>query len=79
VKLGPRFAAASQAAFRRICKPLEAESFDHVVRSSVEFRRIQGYIENNPITAGLAGRPEEYFWSSARQPERPPQIEDLPH
>ena len=55
------------------------ESYDHLVRSSDEFRRIQCYIENNPVTAGLAGTPEEYRWSSAGRPERPPQVKDLPH
>ena len=55
------------------------ESFDRVVRNGDEFRRIQRYIENNPVAAGLAGTPEEYAWSSAGRPERPPQAEGLPH
>src|SRR5437867_3398209 len=37
------------------------------------------YFENNPVTACLAARPEEYAWSSAGRPERPPQAEGLPH
>jgi REP element-mobilizing transposase RayT len=41
------------------------ESYDHLVRSGDEFRRIQRYIENNPVTAGLVATPEEYVWSSA--------------
>jgi REP-associated tyrosine transposase len=41
------------------------ESYDHLVRSDEEFRRIQRYIENNPVTAGLVSKPEEYLWSSA--------------
>jgi REP element-mobilizing transposase RayT len=41
------------------------ESYDHLVRSAVEFRRIGNYIINNPVKAGLAGSPEEYRWSSA--------------
>jgi REP element-mobilizing transposase RayT len=53
------------------------ERYDHVVRSEEEFRRIQRYIENNPVHAGLAV--DEYWWSSARRPERPPQAEGLPH
>jgi REP element-mobilizing transposase RayT len=30
------------------------ESYDHFVRSDEEFSRIQKYIENNPVSAGLA-------------------------
>jgi putative DNA methylase len=55
------------------------ESYDHVARSDDESRRIQRYIENNPVKAGLVARPEEYVWSSARRPERPPQAGGLPH
>jgi putative DNA methylase len=55
------------------------ESYDHLVRNGEEFRRIQRYIENNPVTAGLARRPEEYQWSSAGRPVRPPQAEGPPH
>ena len=55
------------------------ESYDHLVRDGEEFRRIQRYIEYNPVAAGLVARPEEYVWSSAGRPERPPQAESLPH
>jgi REP element-mobilizing transposase RayT len=55
------------------------ESYDHMVRDGDEFRRIGRYIEMNPVTACLAARPEEYEWSSARRPERPPQAEGPPH
>ena len=41
------------------------ESYDHLVRSAGEFRRIQDYIERNPVSVGLAGAPELYPWSSA--------------
>jgi hypothetical protein len=41
------------------------ESFDHWVRSSAEFDRIQAYIERNPISARLANKPETCPWSSA--------------
>jgi putative transposase len=51
----------------------QEESYDHLVRSGDEFRRIQRYIENNPVSACLAARPEEYAWSSAGRPARPPQ------
>ena len=41
------------------------ESYDHSVRNDEEFLRIQRYIERNPVRAGLAGKPEEFRWSSA--------------
>ena len=40
------------------------ESYDHLVRSKVEFERIQDYILHNPVRAGLARGAEEYPWSS---------------
>ena len=40
------------------------ESYDYSVRGPDEFRRIQHYIENNPVAAGLAGTGEQYRWSS---------------
>jgi putative transposase len=55
------------------------ESYDHLVRSGEEFRRIQRYIENNPVKAGLAEAPEQYFWSSAGRRGTPPQTEGPPH
>ena len=41
------------------------ESYDHLVRDEAELRRIQRYIEHNPVKAGLAALPEEFRWSSA--------------
>jgi REP element-mobilizing transposase RayT len=43
------------------------ESYDHLVRSDAEFERIQAYIEQNPVTAGLVAAPEEFRWSSANR------------
>jgi len=43
------------------------ESFDHWVRSEGEFIRIQKYIENNPVKAGLVAKAEDWPWSSARK------------
>lgn len=64
----------------RTGKPFwQDESYDHLVRSSEEFQRIQRYIENNPVTAGLAGTPEQYVWSSVGRRETPPQTKGLPH
>jgi REP element-mobilizing transposase RayT len=41
------------------------ESFDHWVRTSVGFNRIRSYIEGNPVSVGLASKPEDWPWSSA--------------
>ncbi len=43
------------------------ESFDHWVRDKAEFENIKGYIEKNPVMAGLVERPEDWPWSSARE------------
>jgi REP element-mobilizing transposase RayT len=43
----------------------QAESYDHWVRNQAEFARIVAYIENNPVSAGLVTRAEDYCWSSA--------------
>jgi putative DNA methylase len=42
------------------------ESYDHLVRSNTEFEHIRAYIEQNPVTAGLASTAEQFRWSSAR-------------
>jgi REP element-mobilizing transposase RayT len=47
----------------------QGESYDHGVRNSEEWGRIAAYIERNPVTAGLAARPEDYRWSSAAMGE----------
>ena len=41
------------------------ESYDHLVRDDREFRRVQRYIEHNPVRAGLVVLAEESAWSSA--------------
>jgi hypothetical protein len=43
----------------------QEESFDRLVRSGEQFDRIQAYIEQNPVKAGLASTAEEFQWSSA--------------
>ena len=43
------------------------ESYDHLVRDGKEFDSIRRYIENNPVTAGLVKKPEDWPWSSATQ------------
>jgi len=45
----------------------QAESYDRWVRNAVEWRRIQAYIEENPVKAGLVRNASEYRWSSAHQ------------
>jgi putative transposase len=47
------------------------ESYDHLIRDDQEFGRVQRYIEQNPVGAGLAALPEEFTWSSA-SPGRSP-------
>ena len=46
----------------------QTESFDHWIRRDEEKARIARYIRNNPVTAGLCARPEEWRWSSAFRP-----------
>ena len=52
----------------RVGRPFwQAESFDHWVRTESESKKICGYIENNPVKAGLVERAEQWPWSSAGQ------------
>jgi len=41
------------------------ESYDHLVRADREFRRVQRYIEDNPVNTWLVALAEELAWSSA--------------
>ena len=43
----------------------QEESYDHLVRDDREFERIQSYIENNPVRAGLVSSADQFLWSSA--------------
>lgn len=45
----------------------QPESFDHWVRDDEERARIARYIRNNPATARLCARPEDWRWSSVRR------------
>jgi REP element-mobilizing transposase RayT len=40
----------------------EEESFDHVLRSDESLRDKCEYMRQNPVKAGLVGRPEDYRW-----------------
>jgi putative transposase len=44
----------------------QEESYDRLVRNATEFDRIQNYIGQNPMRAGLVNEACEYRWSSAR-------------
>jgi REP element-mobilizing transposase RayT len=46
----------------------QAESYDRWMRNEKEIVKVARYIENNPVVAGLAARPDEYEWSSAWRP-----------
>jgi REP element-mobilizing transposase RayT len=39
------------------------ESYDHVVRSEIEFERIVNYIAQNPVKAHLVNNWKEWKWS----------------
>jgi REP element-mobilizing transposase RayT len=39
--------------------------FDRYMRNENDFANTIAYIENNPVVAGIASRPEEWPWSSA--------------
>ncbi|MBL7141444.1 MAG: transposase [Planctomycetes bacterium] len=39
---------------------------DNAVRSAREMKQVIEYDHNNPVRIGLVRRPEDYFWSSAR-------------
>jgi|HubBroStandDraft_1064217.scaffolds.fasta_scaffold01716_6 hypothetical protein len=46
-------------------QPKLAAMVVEAIRDQAEFVRIANYIEDNPVTAGLAMAPEEFPWSSA--------------
>jgi type I restriction enzyme R subunit/putative DNA methylase len=43
----------------------QEESYDHWVRGPKELEKVVRYIEENPISAGLVERVEDWRWSSA--------------
>jgi REP element-mobilizing transposase RayT len=59
----------ARCANRELCRAgtpfWQHESYDRLVRDAQEFRRIENYIIQNPVRAGLAASPELYRWSSA--------------
>jgi hypothetical protein len=52
------------------------ESYDHWSRGREETQRIRRYIEENPVTAGLVTKAEDWRWSSAysREQDVPPRL-----
>ena len=50
---------------RRTGQFWQHESYDHWSRDLRQSERIIAYIEENPVSAGLVQRPEDYRWSSA--------------
>jgi putative DNA methylase len=72
-------AKRARALLNRTGQPFwQDESYDHLFRGDQEFRRIQAYIANNPVTARLAVTPKDFLWSSVGRPGRPPQAMGLP-
>jgi REP element-mobilizing transposase RayT len=43
----------------------QEESYDHLVRHKGEFEKIESYIHDNPVRAGLVRETSEFRWSSA--------------
>jgi putative transposase len=61
-----RSARVANLALCRTGQPFwQSESYDHWVRNADEMTRIAQYIENNPVTAGVITRAEDYQWSGA--------------
>lgn len=44
----------------------QPEGFDRYIRDEVHFHRVVGYIEDNPVNAGLVADAGDWLWSSAR-------------
>lgn len=49
----------------RLGRVWQAESFDRYIRNEQHFERVVGYIEDNPVSAGLAKKAEDWPYSSA--------------
>lgn len=43
------------------------ESFDHIIRNEAELQEKIEYIRQNPVTRGLAVRPQDYRWLLVRE------------
>jgi REP element-mobilizing transposase RayT len=59
-------ARQANAILQRTGEPFwQEESYDRWVRGPGQMGKIVQYIEQNPVTAGLVERPEDWRWSSA--------------
>ena len=47
----------------------QPECFDHLVRDNADHARCSQYVTNNPVSARLCERPEDWPWSSAHRPK----------
>lgn len=52
--------------FKRHGRVWQPEGFDRYIRDEIHFQRVVGYIEDNPVHAGLVHKAEDWPWSSAR-------------
>ncbi|TVR17491.1 MAG: transposase [Planctomycetota bacterium] len=43
----------------------QTQFWDRYIRDEAHYQRTVNYIHDNPVKAGLAATPEEWFWSSA--------------
>ena len=43
------------------------ESYDHVVRNAIEWKRIVNYVVENPVKAGLVGHWKDWPWNYKRE------------
>lgn len=57
---------ANQILGRRGLPFWQDESYDHWVRTRAELNELIGYVESNPVQAGLVGSIEKWPWSSGR-------------
>ena len=51
---------------RRVGEFWQREYLDRYVRNAEHFEKVLAYIEDNPVTAGLAKLKTEWLWSSAK-------------
>jgi putative transposase len=55
-----------QSAARAIRTFWQADYWDRFIRNDAHFESAIGYIDNNPVKAGLARTPADWTWGSAR-------------
>jgi ATP:corrinoid adenosyltransferase len=50
-----------------LAKVWQREYWDRYIRDERHFAAVRDYIAANPVTAGLASKPEDWPWSSAKK------------